>query len=229
MTCFVSQSLRKFNASHFPRTNSCLCIYHKVVWWKFSLLHNSQSITFPTQSCLVCKFAAFTYVINCLISVSTFTVLLHIIRFFFLYLPSPGLLVGNLINMSLEVFIQLFFFPFLFSSFFVFQYLLMLPLLLQAAVISLSLLFLAYSLSTQTIASVLFLMLISPLLSLLDTQNMSMSSLGCKALSILLLLFTDLLILVSSSWLLLSLQTITSVLSLMLTSPLEDVYVISLV
>ena len=30
-----------------------LCIYHLVEWWKLNFLHNSQGVTFPTQSCLV--------------------------------------------------------------------------------------------------------------------------------------------------------------------------------
>ena len=37
----------------FSRTDSRLCIYHLFVWSNFNFLHNSQWITFPTQSCLV--------------------------------------------------------------------------------------------------------------------------------------------------------------------------------
>ena len=37
----------------FSRTDSGLCIYHLLAWSNFNLLHNSQCITFPTQSCLV--------------------------------------------------------------------------------------------------------------------------------------------------------------------------------
>ena len=37
----------------YSRADSGLCIYHLVVWWNFSLLHNSLWITFPTQSCLI--------------------------------------------------------------------------------------------------------------------------------------------------------------------------------
>ena len=34
----------------FSKTHSDLCMYHLVVWWNFSFLHNSQWITFPAQS-----------------------------------------------------------------------------------------------------------------------------------------------------------------------------------
>ena len=37
----------------FSRTDSGLCIYHLFVWSKLDYLHNSQWITFPTQSSLV--------------------------------------------------------------------------------------------------------------------------------------------------------------------------------
>ena len=37
----------------FSRTDSGLCIYHLFVWSNLNFLHNSQWITFPTQSCLV--------------------------------------------------------------------------------------------------------------------------------------------------------------------------------
>ena len=37
----------------FSRTDSGLCIYHLFVWSNFNFLHNSQWITWPTQSCLV--------------------------------------------------------------------------------------------------------------------------------------------------------------------------------
>ena len=37
----------------FSRTDSDLCIYDLVVWSNSNLLHNSQGIIFPTQSCLV--------------------------------------------------------------------------------------------------------------------------------------------------------------------------------
>ena len=37
----------------FSRTDSGLCIYHLEVWWNFNFLHNSQWITFLTQSGLV--------------------------------------------------------------------------------------------------------------------------------------------------------------------------------
>ena len=37
----------------FSRTDSGLCIYHLIVWSNLNFLHNSQWITFRTQSCLV--------------------------------------------------------------------------------------------------------------------------------------------------------------------------------
>ena len=37
----------------FSKTNSGWCIYHLVVRSNFNFLHNSQWVTFPTQSCLV--------------------------------------------------------------------------------------------------------------------------------------------------------------------------------
>ena len=49
---FVSKSQRSLFVS-FSRKNSGLCYYHLVVWSNFNLLHNSQWITFPTQSSLV--------------------------------------------------------------------------------------------------------------------------------------------------------------------------------
>ena len=37
----------------FSKTDSRLCIYYLFVWSNFNFLHNSQWITFPTQTCLV--------------------------------------------------------------------------------------------------------------------------------------------------------------------------------
>ena len=48
----VSKSLRSFCAS-FSWTDPGLCIYYLFVWSNLNFLHNSQWITFPTQSCLV--------------------------------------------------------------------------------------------------------------------------------------------------------------------------------
>ena len=36
----------------FYSTDSTLSIYHLLIWWNFSFLHNSQWITFSTHSCL---------------------------------------------------------------------------------------------------------------------------------------------------------------------------------
>ena len=49
---FISKSERILCVS-FSRTDSGLCIYHLFVWSNLNFLHNSQCITFPTQSCLV--------------------------------------------------------------------------------------------------------------------------------------------------------------------------------
>ena len=40
----------------FSRSDSGLGMYQKVVWSNFNVLHNSQWILFPTQSCLVLYF-----------------------------------------------------------------------------------------------------------------------------------------------------------------------------
>ena len=48
----ISKSQRILCTS-FSRTDSELGIYHLFVWSKFNILHSSQWITFPTQSCLV--------------------------------------------------------------------------------------------------------------------------------------------------------------------------------
>ena len=45
---------QNFFESSFSNTDSVLCIYHLSVWSNFNLLHNSQWITFPTQSCSSC-------------------------------------------------------------------------------------------------------------------------------------------------------------------------------
>ena len=57
---FVSQNLREINVS-FSRTDSGLCIYHLLVWSNFNILHNSQWITIPTQSCLITYIYIFIY------------------------------------------------------------------------------------------------------------------------------------------------------------------------
>ena len=54
----MSKSLRGLCVS-FSRADSGFCIYHLFVWTNLNFLHNSQWITFPTQSCLVlCSFLA---------------------------------------------------------------------------------------------------------------------------------------------------------------------------
>ena len=40
----------------FYWTDYGLCIYHLVIRWNFNFLHNSQSFTFRTQSCLILYF-----------------------------------------------------------------------------------------------------------------------------------------------------------------------------
>ena len=49
---YISKSQRNLRVL-FSRTDSGLCIYHLFVWSNWNFLHNSQWITFPTQSCLV--------------------------------------------------------------------------------------------------------------------------------------------------------------------------------
>ena len=49
---YISKSQRRLCIS-FSRVDSGLCIYHLFVWSNLNFLHNSQWITFPTQSCLV--------------------------------------------------------------------------------------------------------------------------------------------------------------------------------
>ena len=49
---FISKSQRILWISFF-RMDPSLYMYHFVVWSNFSVLHNSQWITFPTQLCLV--------------------------------------------------------------------------------------------------------------------------------------------------------------------------------
>ena len=48
----ISKSQRGLCVS-FSRTSSGLCIYHLFVWLNLNFLHNSQWITFPTQSYLL--------------------------------------------------------------------------------------------------------------------------------------------------------------------------------
>ena len=43
------------NLMHLILLDSGLCIHHFVVWSNLNLLHNSQWITFPIQSCLIFK------------------------------------------------------------------------------------------------------------------------------------------------------------------------------
>ena len=49
---YISKSQKILYFSFF-RTDSSLSIYHSVVGSNFNLFHNSQWITFPSQSCLV--------------------------------------------------------------------------------------------------------------------------------------------------------------------------------
>ena len=66
------------------RTDSGLCIYHLLIWSNFNLLHSSQWITFPIQSCLLllCEFSGLAYyMINHFIWLHTLANLLHIINF----------------------------------------------------------------------------------------------------------------------------------------------------
>ena len=49
----VSQHLGGVCASHSPRADAGLCIYHLFVWSNLNFLHTSSWITFPTEPCLV--------------------------------------------------------------------------------------------------------------------------------------------------------------------------------
>ena len=51
----TSKSQKSLCAS-FSRTGAGLCIYHLFIWSNLNFLHISQSITLPTQSCLVLYF-----------------------------------------------------------------------------------------------------------------------------------------------------------------------------
>ena len=82
---FVSQSPWKFRASHFE-TDSGLYIYHLSVWSNFNLLHNSQWITFPTQSCLLWNFYVSVCCIRfCFSSIITEPILAILLYIFHLY------------------------------------------------------------------------------------------------------------------------------------------------
>ena len=50
---FVFKKFMKSFYASFSRTDSGFCIYHFLVWSNLNFLHNSQWITFPSQSCLV--------------------------------------------------------------------------------------------------------------------------------------------------------------------------------
>ena len=131
----------------FSRTDSGLCIYYLVVWLNFNFLHNSQWITFPTQSCLVLySFCAgllhslmWVFVSSlslhklhllfcCVLSIFTLTLLVLMVSFCAAIrrdsvslLKFPFLSYVQVFSCKipkqklLEISIQLFFFPFLFS------------------------------------------------------------------------------------------------------------------
>ena len=151
-----------------------------------NLLRHSQWINFPTPSCLVlysfyASLLHFPIMWLTVLSLSSHN--LHLafccilwqfcarFSFYFkvyLYYPCPYLLVCNLTSLSIEIFIQLFYSPFLFSSFRCFLFVILL-LLVLADVISLSFLFLIYSKNLCIDASMQSSMLIIPLsLSFLD-------------------------------------------------------------
>ena len=52
LSVYILKSQRILSIS-FSRVDSCLCIYHLVVWSNFNFLHNSKWIIFPIQSCLI--------------------------------------------------------------------------------------------------------------------------------------------------------------------------------
>ena len=66
---FISQNPRTILCVSFSRNDSDFWIYHLFVWPKSNFLHNSEWITFPTQSYIVLNF--FYNVINRFMSFST--------------------------------------------------------------------------------------------------------------------------------------------------------------
>ena len=121
-------------------------IYYLVVLSKFSLLHNSNRITFLTQSCLVfqsfCVSLLHSFSIRLTVSsLTSYNLRLRIINFCFDMIDSFGVVLNcylksfsfyfkvslswpflclflcNLTSLSLEISKQLFFFPFLLFSF----------------------------------------------------------------------------------------------------------------
>ena len=83
----ISKS-KKFYVS-FYKMDTGLCIYHLVVWWNLNLLHNSQLITFPTQSCFVQGISKYTAPMWLLI-----ILLLIMLCFCLVWLYSPSIIVG---------------------------------------------------------------------------------------------------------------------------------------
>ena len=79
---------------------STLCIYHLIVWSNLNFLHNSQLITFPTQSCLV----LYSLCVNLLHSLISFRLSHNIIYFsyfvasclFLLWHRPYGVVLGSL-------------------------------------------------------------------------------------------------------------------------------------
>ena len=84
---FISKSQRILWLS-FCRKNSDLWIYHLVIWSSFNFLHNSQWITFLTQSCLV----LYSFSVNLLHSFIMWSIVLSLLlnklQFLFYYVLS---------------------------------------------------------------------------------------------------------------------------------------------
>ena len=138
----ITKSQRIFYVS-FSWMVSGLCIYHLLVRSNLNFLHNSQLITFPTLLCLVLySFCAnllhllimwliisshlpFCCILSILTLISPYGIVLHYYqkRFhFFLEIslskPCSSFLVWDFTCLSLEMSLQLFFFPFLFPGYF---------------------------------------------------------------------------------------------------------------
>ena len=165
---FVSLNLREFLCVSFFRTGSGLCIYHLLVWSNFNLLHNSQWLSFPTQSCLV-LYSFYDSLLHLLIMwLLTLAILLCTINFCFNIIWPYGFICAGIkrdsvsflrfpflnqvqkFSWAISQFITgsiytIVFFHFCFIVFVVFLSVLTLQLLLLISVISLHLLFLEYS------------------------------------------------------------------------------------
>ena len=85
---FVSQNPKRVLWVSFYRTDSELCIYHLFVWSNWNLLHNSQWITLPIQSCQVLYSFCANLLRLLIMWVITSSLLPHYLRPLFCYVLS---------------------------------------------------------------------------------------------------------------------------------------------